>query len=447
MRAILGGSGLVLIVLAAGWAATPAVAQMPGGSGKAVIGEPAPDPLVGDDKDQDKKPMHLLEKHRKKIVVLFFFRISDPASMDVLPKLVKLDKDLRTKGVVVIGITDGKKDKYEPVLKSKEVAFEIIEGNMVDPYDVSAPPRIYMVDPTGILADHFHPADDLEGRVLNQIRKTPPAGAAPEDIAKRRSAASAALDKKEYGRAYTLARELQGLTEKDEKNTNSELLKKIEGEAKKWLDDARQTAKDKDNPKWYSVLAEISVRFAGTDLGNEADKEISIILGKRDEKPLINRAKDNVRGEISNEQAAEMVASERYAEALDLYREVAEKYPDTAAAKAAEKAVDSINDDPKSQAAIAEVRAGEEADRWLDLGDRYAKVKLYGKAREYYEKVIGTHGDSPAAGRARDRIKDLPADEPADKLDQKKAEADKPADAQPADKKPAGPKDKGGKKP
>lgn len=436
MRAV-QGTTIAILLLAGAWLAAPAAAQHT--PRKAVIGEPAPDLLfrTKEGNDNKERERYLLERHRRKIVLLFFFRTTDLTSMDVLPEVLKVAADYHRKGVYLIFFSDENKDKaesvfkgkIESVLKEKQFGIDFIWGiDFDEPYNVSAPPRVYMVDTAGILVDHFHPADRLVERLTEQIRRTPPVGTSPEELRKALSAARAQVEAKEYGRAYTLVKDVVALTEKESDigKEAAEQLKKVEEAGRKWLDEARQAVKDKDNAKGFRILAELSVRFEGTDLAKDADIEISKLMADRELKNRINKAKDNARGEMINEEAAELATNERYIEALARYTEVSEKYPDTDAGKAAEKALEEIRADPKVQTVIAELRAEQEAERWLDLGERYARVQLYKKAREYYEKVIAAHGDTRSAARARELLNELPAEDPAEES-QKPVAQDKPA--------------------
>ncbi|MCK4341418.1 MAG: redoxin domain-containing protein [Phycisphaerae bacterium] len=417
----------IATVLLVALVATTAAQQRPK---KPVIGEMAPE-IKLTKRRGDKEGDSLLERYRERILVLFFFRSDDSASVEAIPLLNKIHKDLGKKGVVIIGISTEKTKNVESFAKGKEVEFLCYTGaeGIQHMYYVSAFPRVYLIDTGGILVDHFHPLDDLEEKILTQIRKTPPLGADPATLGKRLAQARGALSGKKYGKAYTYAKDVNILAEKgsDLEEQSGELIEQIEEAAEEWLQEARQAARKKEYEEACRILAELSIRFEGTEIGDDADKEISRLMGDRELKPKLNKAKDNARGEWINDEAAELLAGKRYLEAIKRYREVIELYPDTNAAQAAEKEVDRVNEDPKAQKRIAELRAEEEADRWLDIGDRYARIKLYNQAREYYERVRAEHPTSPAASKAKQRLDDLPEDDPEEdgELAEELKEADK----------------------
>jgi peroxiredoxin len=367
-----------------------------------------------------------LERFRGRIVVLFFFR-TDDASVEFIPALNDAYKTFSRLGVVIIGLTPQKKELAETLVKGKEIKF--IVGYGVDTegrYEVSAFPKVYLLDGTGALVQRFHPGDELEARIRAQLRKTPPAGADAVGLARRLEQAKTALKDSAYGRAYTFALDVSKLAEKDSSTAKAatELMKKIEDAARKWLEEARAAAKAAGEPnakeadkeakydKAGQILAELSVRFAGTDLGKQADDEIGRLMGDARLKPKLRTALANAKAQLLNEQAAEEEASGHYLEAFRLYRTVTEEYTETEAAKLADQALDRLRSDPKLQETVKNLRADEEAERWLDIGDRFAKLEMYGKAREFYERVVALHGSTPTAPKAKERLAKLPEEKP-----------------------------------
>jgi len=390
-----------------------------------VIGEPAPELYYRESDKEKGEPV--LNKLRGRIVVLFFFRSDDSASVELLPTLNKMARELGKRGVKVIGMSPEKKEVMDKFLQAKKPEFETFWGGILHRYyNVSAFPKVYLIDTKGILVDRFHPGDNLQERVLAQMRKTPPVGADPESLKARLKEAEAALGKKQYARAYALAKDVATLAEKESSTAQSaeKLVEKTQEEARKSLAEAREAINNKDYEKACALLAEISVRMEGTTIASEAQTEISRLLGDREVKPKMRKALDNAKGLVLNDTAAEHEAAKRFQDAVAVYRETTEKYPETEAAAAAEKAIDRISKDPEVRKAIAELRASEEAERWLDIAERFARVEMYGKAREYYEQLLAKYPDSPAAAKAKERLKTLPAEEPAGQDEEEAPAAD-----------------------
>jgi len=353
-----------------------------------------------------------LDRFRDRIVVLFFFR-TDDSSADSIAKVNEIHKKFQPLGVVVVGMTPQKKEAAEDVVKGKEIKFVVGYGvDTEDRYEVSSFPKVYLLDTAGRLATRFHPDDDLEGHIRAQMRKTPPAGADNTSLKKRLERARAALKEKQYGRAYTLAQGVNKLAEGNAAKDAGELMKKIEEAARQWLEEARAAARADKFDEACKILADLSVRMAGTELGSQADEERGRLMGDGKVKPKVLAAMENAKGEMVNDQAAEHENAKRYLEALRLYRSVTEEYPDTEAARAASTALERLDGDAEVQQTIQKVSSEQEADRWLDIADRFAKVELYGKAREFYQRIVDAHGDAPAARLARERLEKLPEEKP-----------------------------------
>lgn len=351
-----------------------------------------------------------LTKFKGKIIVLLFWRSTDSASTDALTALNKIHKTYGRRGVVVLALSPEDKEQVETTAKGKNVEYSYGYGGDVDKlYEVRSFPQAFLIDTRGIVVWRGHPQDDLEERLKQQIQKTPPAGSDPEALKQRYTLAQKAYGNGEITKAYTIAKDVSAVAGKegigDKANT---LLENIDKAAKKWLEEARDAVKAEKYDEGCRKLAELSVRFAGTELGKQADDEIGRLQGDAKTKGPMRKALENARGQFKNDQAADAEGTKQYGEALAIYREVTEKYADTDAGKAAKEAVERIHGDPTVQAQIKTLRAGEEADRWLDLGDRFAKVEMYDLARDRYEQIVKAHPQTEAAKKAKQKLEKLP---------------------------------------
>lgn len=408
MRTLRNISGIIFLLMAT------AVVSAQEAPADIQIGEPLPDIEAADFINYDGKPT--LDKFRERVVVVFFFQPTG-VSVDSIPTVNDAYKKFGQSGVVFVGLTPAKKSDAESVVSGKEVKFPVgFEAPTENKYAVTSFPQIYLLDTSGRLVNRFHPGEDLEEKIRTQMKRTPPRGADPTRLKLRYEQAAAALQRKDIGIAFTLASDVQRVA--DEKSEIGQKVKKlveqINKAAEEWLDEAKDAAKDEEYDKACKILAELSVRFKGEDIAGKADTEIGRLMGDRTVKPKINSAIDNVKGEVINERAADHESLKEYLEARNLYREVVQDYPKTEAAEKAEKAIERINNDPMAKEAIERMLANEEADRWLDIGDRFAKVEMYDKAREYYQRVIEVHPTSRARPKAEEQLRDLPEPEPVE---------------------------------
>ncbi len=381
---------------------------------RAALGERLPDLEAANWLNSDSSPS--LARYRDHIVVILFFSTDDSQSVEALTKLNEIHKSQGQKGIAVVGLTPQKKDRIETLVKGKDLKFPIgCEAKTDERYQVGNFPRVYLLDTASRLVDRFHPGEGLEERIQAQVAKTPPPGADPEALKARYEKAKSEFDKQEFGRAFTLARNVSKLAPKDSEvgKKSLELMKAATDAAKKKLDEVRDLAKRgktlQELEPLFPRLAELSVRFAGEEIGRDADNEIGRLGADAQSKAKLRKAVENAKGLLRVDVAADHEASKRFLEALKQYREVTEDFPDTEASKVAEAAIDRIASDTAAQAEIARLRGDEEADRWLDLADRFARLEMYDKAREYYDRIIQSHPAARAAPKAKERLAKLPA--------------------------------------
>lgn len=377
-----------------------------------AIGEPAPEltaRLVNERSGDAEKTIKLVGK-RGLLVVVYFWRPSDPTCVENLKLMTRVDK---LPGVDVITVSTEKKEETERVLKANDAAFEAAAyeaASIAAQYDVSDYPRCYLVDPNGIIAWRGHPAE-LEGKITEQVRLTPPAGADPAALRAKLAKSRSALASGAYGKAFTWAKQVIDLTaESDELHGKAvaqrdEVEKKIES----WLADARKLADQKDYAKAARIVAEMKVRMDGRDAIKPVEDEITRLRGSRDSKKALEDALRDVRAEMQLDQAAELIELKRFVDADRVYREVADKFEGSPVVEKAQAALKAMRQDSKTQQVIKEHYANLQAEQWLEIGDRFAKLDFPEKAREYYERVKKEYPDSDAAKRVEQRLKKLPS--------------------------------------
>ncbi|MEW6249998.1 MAG: tetratricopeptide repeat protein [Planctomycetota bacterium] len=382
---------------------------------KFVMNEPAPEPeaehwLNLSEGASNAAPR--LSRYRGRLVVYYFFR-TDGTAAETIPDVVAAAKKYG-KFVQFLGFTPQAREQAESAVNGKQIKFPVGVGSQMEEKFEIAPPYIYLMDTTGRYVGRFHPGEGLEERIKAQLEKTPPPAADSQAINNRRRQAEKLLSEKQVGRAYTIAKDAGKLLDAQSPDGKriADLVKRIEEAARKVLDEAREGAKGEKKELALKQLAELSVHFAGESIGGDADTELGRLMGDIKLKTQVRKAVNNAKGAAVNDQAADLEASRRYLEAVKLYRQVTEEFPDTEAAQAAEKSIDRINADPAAQKHIASLRADEEAERWLGLADSYAKIELYNKAREYYERIVETHPTARATAKAKERLAKLPAEEP-----------------------------------
>jgi tetratricopeptide (TPR) repeat protein len=406
----LGLAGCALAVLGA---TGPALAQ--------YIGQPAPEVKLRLEGSREDETTFFIREARGRVLVLFFWRSTSPESIEAFSIINAISKKYRDHGVYLVSVAPEKKEAQEKVRKDKDlqVTGYVYGPGWADLYAVMSFPYAFIIDPMGIVAWKGHPEDDLDERIAEQLQRTPPIGADQEALEAKLKLAEELKAKSEYARAYTLARFVEMVTDKAPSDTLHQKAKSLQDrlveDAKKWIEDARKAQRAGEYAKACRIVAEISVRFATEqkegpvrDLVADADTEIGRLRGANETKDMADRAVDLARGELKNEEAADLEAARDYLGALKIYRGVAEDYQKVEAGKVAQAAIDRIAKDPKIQAAIRDARARQNADRMLAMAERFTHLKMPDEARETYDRILREHPRTPAADRARRAVAKLP---------------------------------------
>ncbi len=391
------------------------------------VGDPAPDFEIKDtDRSKDKDEEHRLSTYEGRIVLLFFWRSTSSRSLDMIPTLNEIHREYRPRGVMIIAATPEEKKVVEEVAKEKQVEFFIGYGDAHRLYQVPSLPYAYLIDPDMKVAWRGNPEKNLEDRLVELMRRSPPACADLAAEQSRLRKAEQLHEQRDYGRAYTIATKLADLEEENAELAEKAhtLMEKLEQAAEKWLEEAKEAQRAGDYETACRIVSVISVRFETTDVAHAAEDEIARLRAERKSKEMIRAERKKAEAEVALDEAADFEADRRYLKALDTYEEVVKKFKDSEAAKQAQAAIERITTDSAIQQHVKKWREVGRAERWLGLGDRFAEVEMYGLAREYYEKVISEHATSQAATKAKKRLKDLP--EPlSDEARKSKKETDK----------------------
>jgi hypothetical protein len=421
-------------------------------------GQPAPDiPLSRERGRGDERS--LLEVHRNRIIVIIYWSSTSSHSIEVLKKANELYRQYAPRGVGFVAWSRDKMEKIEEVFSEHEIVIpRRISASPEGRFLFASPPSAYIIDKYHRIAyARFDPSEDLEERIQAVLRRTPTANATPERLEANLARVGQLAQAGDFPRAYTLARELEevlrGVDETRSEQVES-LLTQLQTGAQRMLGNAQQDVRARNYEAAAQQLAALSVRLEGVqqdgdgrrrdgarrtersrprggrrdrrrpageeqaervmtyiEIREAVETEIGQLQGDAYTKRIIAKAVDNARGELECERAEELLAAQQFTEAREAYRNVVERYPDTAAAERAQQSLDRLATDPDLRAAMKKVQAAEQAERWYDIGSRFARSELFDMAREYLEKVIQEYPASTAAEQARARLKELPAAE------------------------------------
>ncbi len=357
-----------------------------------------------------------LDDLRGRIVIFYCWRASSAESIELFAKMRSINDGYRSKGVRIVFVTPEPRETMEKTLNDNSIdfsTFNIYYGGLFQMvYGAMSHPEVVLVDPFGYLVWRGHPLDELERRLDDIIALTPPHSGNAELLTKRLRDAERLSSQGDYGRAYTLAKSVFELTDEGESENGSAdaLMKQIVEAARSRITEATAAERAGDYKKAAQLLADLSVRMPQTDISTDVDNEIGRMRGDRNTKVEVRNAIFNAEGEMLMDDAAELESFRFYERAQEIYEKLIEdeKYEDTDVLAKAEAALERLQNDAKVQQRLAERRQEEQLIRWLELGDRFAKLDLADSAREHYERVVKQDAKSRWGQRAAERLAKLP---------------------------------------
>lgn len=367
------------------------------------VGQPAPE--ISAPNYMGKEDHFSIASARGKPLLLVFLRTEDDACIKAVPTLLSLHKKYGPRGLELVGLCSEDKEPVERFVSEHKIPFRYGYGGDPDEtYDVSAYPEAFLIDASGVIAWRGEVSDELDARVARLMARGSSAGDKGAD-ARRLEEAARSDASGNILKAYTLARQVAELGDKSLKSKADDLTKSLEEKARRQVDEVRDAiGNDQVDEALCRRAADLLVRFEGSEAGREASTQVQRLRGHAAGKAHVDAALAAARAARIADLADDAATGKEYARALQLYRELADQYAATPAGKDAKAALQRIQGDPAAQSALQAARNEDQADRWLDIAERYARLKLPEPARQYLEKVIQTHPTSRAAEQAKQRL-------------------------------------------
>jgi len=425
-----------IALLACLMASLPVMAQEIG-----TVGKPAPDfrfTLRDSSNSGDGRVFSIRDQMLGRITVIYYFRLPNLASIEMLDRMAEIGRSYRGKGVRFILMCADKADLVKDAVEAIDLPERYyfvgsLFRRVAEQFGIMSAPGVCIIDQWGRIAwrgDPDDPLGTLEERLDDIIRRTNPRGADERWINRQMQKAQELRDQKEYGKAYSVAERIKRMTDGRDDNdenqnrsgdndiggfSNSSDFEKakafqseLETKAEEWISEAIEAERKDDFERAAYIVSEIAMRFGKSEVARKAENEIGRMNGNRKIKELIRTASKNARGMVRVEDALFRIDEGEFEDAKEILRDVVKDYEDTDAAKLAKAELEKFDKDPARQKAVAEARKERDAEHLLSIGDHYFRIEMFGSARDSYNQLVKDYPNSTFVETAKSRLRKLP---------------------------------------
>ena len=354
-------------------------------------------------------PPLTLAKLRGRIVVVEFWATWCGPCRATIPHLIELHKQYGPKGVVICSLTDESKSKAEAFAQEMGMIYPVGCGSTSSGvYGVRGIPHAFIVDPTGVIAWHGHPAGGLGAAIEKQLKATPPTLMSP----KQKAAAEAFLEKvealikkEEYATALAM---LGKLKQADADPKIAARITQIRAQFTAQAEEALKNAKEQIEAKLYYqaslALGRAASLGAGTPQATEAMNQYKELLKQDDARAAIEKGKREKEAADLLAELEKTVAKKTPAAALAAYDGLANRCPGTKAGATAAAKANAMRADKTLMAKMAGGAAEKDCKGWLSMARNFINAGMNDKARPYLDKVIAKYPDTDFAKEAAEML-------------------------------------------
>jgi len=355
-------------------------------------------------------PPLTLAKLRGKIVVVEFWATWCPPCRATIPHLVEMHETYRSKGVVLISLTDEPKAKVEPFARKMGMTYPVGCGSRSkSAYGVRGIPHAFVIDVAGKVAWHGHPGSDgFEAAIREQLRTNPPTLLSPKQKARILALlekAEEAIGEAQYPRAVALLERIKDPDQDPEvKERVSAIRKKLADRAEARLAEAEKLLKQKAYYEADVALAEAAALAGGSDLAETARSRRAELLKDEAVRAAIEQGRREREAAEAlaklEKEATEMAPAAR----LKAYEVLAKAHAGTEAGAAAASRAEAMRNDEALVAGIADRAAEKDCKGWLSMARNFLKADMPAKAAPYLKKVIEKYPDTDFARQAKEML-------------------------------------------
>ena len=345
-----------------------------------------------------------------KIVVVEFWATWCPPCRQSIPHLIQLSGKYGPQGVVFIGLTDEPKEKVEPFAKELNMTYAVGGGSGTgQAYGVTAIPTAFLLDTEGKVAWQGHPMNSAFVQAIEtQLKKTPPAVMSTQD----KALAKVLLDKAEQtikagelADASAAMAKLPKLDEPAVRGRAEAVRKSLADAVAQFVAEADKLIEAKDYYKASLALTQIA--GAGAEPAKKAQARLKELMADEKAKAVIEQGQREGEAAGLLEELEKSGQSKSTAEMLAALDDLAARFADTKAGKAAAEKAKSMRADPELMKKMTQASADKDCKAWLALARNFMKAGLKDKAKSYLDQVIQKYPDTDYAKEAKELLASL----------------------------------------
>lgn len=390
------------------------MAPVAGARAELPVGAPAPEIQAAEWLNVD-EPLSLSRLNGLVVVLYFWVSFHEGGEQQIgLVNAIENNRALgRRSGVAVIGLTDADRQRVEPMLAKEKVFFPVgVRCEAYKDYRIERFPSVVVVDARGKVAFAGVPAsaEEFVRKVQETLARTPPTRTHPLDapaVHQKLDAARAALRQADYRSAFRAARDAFEIAVTGDrlKSACQEVIELIEALGHDRLVQADELVEAGRFEEAVRVLRGVAADFAGLDAAASAAARIESFARQHPQvAQLLKGAEREQEARARLLEAQTALRERRVGEAYEALQEVATEYQGTAAAAAAARIRERLEQNRAALAEVREYQAARECETWLSQARSYIRTGRTEKARELLRQIVEKYPDTSYGDEARSEL-------------------------------------------